>query len=246
MGNAWVFPSISHSMGKCNKTHRMGRTWEIGNHTFPIVWVFFPILFPSYDILHHMGNAWVFPSISHNTGKCNKTHCMGKTWEIGNHTFPIVWVLFSHPIPILWYTSSYGKCMGFPINFPQHEKIQQNPSYGEGLGNWYSYFSHSMGAFLQPDSHPVTYFITWEMLRFPHKFPIALENAAKSIELREPGKLVPILSPKYGYFLPSDFHPMVYPTPWKMHGFSHQFPIAPVPDAGTKSKTYQKKKRAWM
>ena len=67
---------------------------------------------------HHMGNAWVFPSISHGMGKCNKTHRMGRTWEIGNHTFPIVWVLFSHLIPILWYTSSYGKCMGFPINFP--------------------------------------------------------------------------------------------------------------------------------
>ena len=36
------------------------------------------------------------------------------------------------------------------------------------------------------------------MLRFPHQFPIALENAAQSIILREPGKLLPILSPKYG------------------------------------------------
>ena len=93
-----------------------------------------------------MGNAWVFPSISSGMAKCNKTHYIGKAWEIGTHTFPI------------------------------------------------------MGTFLQPDSHPVIYFITWEMLRLPHQFPIALENAAKSIELREPGKLVPILSPKYGYF----------------------------------------------
>ena len=68
------------------------------------------------------------------------------------------------------------------------------------------------------------------MLRSPHQFPIALENAAKSIELREPGKLVPILSPKYGYFFPSDSHPMVSPTPRKMHEFSHQFPIASIPD----------------
>ena len=87
-----------------------------------------------------------------------------------------------------------------------------------------------MGAFLQPDSHLVIYFITWKMLRFPHQFLIALENAAKSIELRELGKLVPILSPKYGYFSPSDSHPMVFPTPWKMHGISHQFPIASIPD----------------
>ena len=87
-----------------------------------------------------------------------------------------------------------------------------------------------MGAFLQPDFHPVICFITWEILRFPHQFPIALENAAKSIELRVPGKLAPILSPKYGYFFPPDSHPMVSPAPWKMHGFSHQFSISPVPD----------------
>ena len=67
---------------------------------------------------HDMGNIWVFPSISHSMGKCNKTHRMGKTWEIGNHIFHIAWVLFSHPIPILSYTSSYRKCMGFPINLP--------------------------------------------------------------------------------------------------------------------------------
>ena len=48
--------------------------------------------------------------------------------------------------------------------------------------------THGMGAFLQPDSHPVIYFITWEILRFPYQLPIALENAAKSIESREPGK----------------------------------------------------------
>ena len=136
MGNDRVFPSISHSMGKCNKTHRMGRSREIGNHTFPIVWVlFFPILFPSYGVLDYMGNAWVFPSISDSTGKCNKTHRMGKTWEIGNQTFPIVWVLFPHLIPIFWCTSSYEKCMGFPINFSQYGKMQQNQSYEENLGN---------------------------------------------------------------------------------------------------------------
>ena len=90
MGTAWVSPSISHSTGKCNKTHSMGKTWEIGNQTFPIVWVLFSNLFPSYGILHQMGNAWVFPSISHSTRKCNKTHCMGRTWELGTLTFPIV------------------------------------------------------------------------------------------------------------------------------------------------------------
>ena len=126
-----------------------------------------------------MGNAWVSPWISHSTRKCNKTHDMGKVWETDTHTFPMVWVLFSHRIPILWYTSSYGKCMVFPMNFPQYEKMQQNPWYGESLGNWYSYFSHSMGALFPSDSHPMVCFSIWEMDGFPHKFPTVRENAIK-------------------------------------------------------------------
>ena len=54
LGN-W-FPVISY------KTHSMRRNWEIGTHTFPIVWVLFFIRLPSYVIFHHMGNAWVFSS----------------------------------------------------------------------------------------------------------------------------------------------------------------------------------------
>ena len=45
---------------------------------------------PSYVILHQMGNAWVTPSISQTTGKCNKTNGMGNVWEIDTDTFPIV------------------------------------------------------------------------------------------------------------------------------------------------------------
>ena len=117
----------------------------------------------------------------------------GKVWEIDTHTSPIVWVLFSHPIPILWYTSSYGKCMGFPINFPQYGKMQQNPWYGKSLGNWYSYFFHSMGAFFPLDSHFMVYFIIWEMHVFPHQFLIVRENATKPFVWVKPGKLVLIL-----------------------------------------------------
>ena len=36
-------------------------------------------------------------------------------------------------------------------------KMQQNPSYRENLGNWYSYFYHSMDAFFPLDSHPMVY-----------------------------------------------------------------------------------------
>ena len=61
LGDAWVSPLISHDMGKDGQTHRKGerlgnwfplisnntnrmrRSWEIGTHTFPIVWVIFSI-----------------------------------------------------------------------------------------------------------------------------------------------------------------------------------------------------------
>ena len=117
---------------------------------------------------------------------------------------------FSHYIPILWYTSSNGKCMGVLISFPKYGKKQENPSnwkslenyfsrksyknpsYVEKLGTWYSQFSHS--------SHSMVYFIICKMRGFLHQFPMAWENTAKSIKLKEPGKLVPIFSPKYGYF----------------------------------------------
>ena len=77
--------TLSHE--KCNKTHRMLKTCETGIHTFPIVWVLFPIRFPRNGMLHHMRNAWVCPSTSHSMGKSNKTHPVGRTWEIGTHTF---------------------------------------------------------------------------------------------------------------------------------------------------------------
>ena len=99
--------------------------WE--NPTKPMVWgksgklmlilflqygCFFPIRFPSHGILHQMGNVLVCPSISHSTEKCNKTHRMGRNWEIGTHTFPIIQALFpldSHFMvySITWDTSSH-------------------------------------------------------------------------------------------------------------------------------------------
>ena len=67
--------------------------------------------------------------------------------------------------------------------------MQQNPSYGVTLGNWYSYFSHSMGYFAPYDSQPVVYFIKWEMHGFPYQFAIVQENTTKPIVWGEPGKL---------------------------------------------------------
>ena len=38
---------------------------------------FSSIRFLPYGILYHMGNAWLFPSISNTTGKCWKIHPLG-------------------------------------------------------------------------------------------------------------------------------------------------------------------------
>ena len=85
---------IFHSIRKVSETHRMGKTWAIGSHTFSIKCVAFSIRFPFCGILHHIGNAWVFSSNFHSKGKFWKTHQMGKVREIGsreNATKPIVW-----------------------------------------------------------------------------------------------------------------------------------------------------------
>ena len=112
------FPSKTPQYGKMQQNPWNGES--LGNKYscfFHSMGAFFSFRLSSYGTRHHMGNAWFFPLISYSTGKCNKTDRMGRTWEIGTHTFPIGWVLSSHYIPILWYTSSYGKCICFLINF---------------------------------------------------------------------------------------------------------------------------------
>ena len=118
------FPVISQ------KTDCMWRTWEIGTHTFPTVWVLFSIRLLSYGVLHHMGNTWVFSS---NFPQHSEIHRMGNAWEIGSHTFSVKWMVFFHQIAILLYTSSYGKCMDFLVNC--HGKQQENPSNEKSLKN---------------------------------------------------------------------------------------------------------------
>ena len=195
----------------------MWRSWETGTHTFPIVWVLFPL--DSHPMVYFI--TWELHGFSHqifhSIRKVSETHRMGKAWEIGFHIFLIKWVFFpldSHPVEyfIIW------KMHGFPYQFPiawekagnrikwdkpgklVPGKILQNPSYVKNLRNWYSYFSHSMGDFFTLDLHPMVYSKIREIHGFPHQFPIAWENGAKSIELGEPSKLVPIFSQTYGYF----------------------------------------------
>ena len=134
--------------------------------------------------------------------------------------------------------------MNFLINFPLHgkrqknlieweksgrlvpRKIQQNPSNVQNLGNWHSYFSHSMFAFFPLDLHLMVYFIICEIPGPPHQFSIAWEYAAKSIELRKPGKLVPIFSATYFNFSSIRFPSYGILYQMGRYGFFHQFLIA--------------------
>ena len=153
-------------------------------------------------MLHHMGNAWVSSSIFHSTGKCNKTHRMGRTWEIGEKNSYIsrgmdavfsvdshfmVWFItwerqvFSHQFPITWEKTAtlteWGKLGKLvPGN------ILQNPLYVENLGNWHSYFFHIMGAniFFPLDSHPMVYFIAWKPHGFSHQISHSIRNVSKT------------------------------------------------------------------
>ena len=68
-----------------------------------------------------------------------------------------------------------------------------------------------MGVFFPSDSNSVVDFIICEIRGFPHQFPIAWENAAKSIKLGEPRKFVPIFSLIYG-----QIHGVSYGIPYHM------------------------------
>ena len=140
----------------------MGRTCEIGAHTFPILWAPFFHQIPFYGILHDMGNACVFSLIFHNLGKDSQNHRMGKVWEIGSRKYPTKPIACGEPGKLVLILFPQYGCF-FPIRF-------------------------------------TFYGIICEIHGFPHQFPIAWEDAVKSIELGEPRKLVPIFSLTYGYF----------------------------------------------
>ena len=76
MLNSWVSPSISHSMGKCSKSIKLGEPGKLVPIFSWMYGYFSSIRFRSYGILYHMGSAWLFPSISTSTRKCSKIHPM--------------------------------------------------------------------------------------------------------------------------------------------------------------------------
>ena len=97
MGFPINYPQIT---GKHNKTYGTGKVWEIDTHTFPIPMVLFPIRFPSYGILKHMGNAQLIHihvmgflinfscQIFHSVGKYNKPMVWVKSWKLILIFFP--------------------------------------------------------------------------------------------------------------------------------------------------------------
>ena len=140
---------------------------------------FFPLYFylMVYLITQKMhGFSHQFSKVSEKTANPIE---YGKSGKLVSKHFQLNRCFF-YQIPILWYTLSYGKCMSFLIIFHSLGKVRkthrmgkawkisprenpQDPSHLKNLGNWYSYFSHSMGAFFQLDSHPMAYFIICEM-----------------------------------------------------------------------------------
>ena len=88
----------------------------------------FFIIYPPCGMLHHMGHARVFLSISHSMEKDNQIHRMRKARQICSHTFFIVWVLFSIRFPpsgILYH-------MGNALIFSSISS--KNPWNGKSLG----------------------------------------------------------------------------------------------------------------
>ena len=126
MENADKFPSVSRSKRKCSKNPRIGRVWEISNHTFPQVWM---LLFHQIHILwyyliipeiHGICHQFPIGSMGKCMRKCSKNHPIREKQDIDTNTSPTLWVLLFHQISILWYTTLYGSDMGVLTSLPQH------------------------------------------------------------------------------------------------------------------------------
>ena len=89
MGASIVSYGILHTMGNDWCSLQYSIVWEyvaksiLWGESRKLIAIFFPkcqwfssIRSPSYGMLYRLGNAWVFPSISHSMGKSSKTHPM--------------------------------------------------------------------------------------------------------------------------------------------------------------------------
>ena len=66
-------------------------------------------------------------------------------------------MIFPHKIPILWYTSSYGKCMGFPIKFPIALEKLAKPIKCVRPGKLVHHTFSIKWVLFSLDSHPMIY-----------------------------------------------------------------------------------------
>ena len=156
---------------------------------------------------------------------------LSENQPLDSHTvvYLIIWEMhrFSHQFPIAWkkveksieLEKPWDLFPGKAWEFGSGENPTKPIVCGE-LENLYSYFSHSMGAFFPLDSHPMVYFIICEMHGFPRQFPITWENAAKSIKLGEPGKLISIFFRRVWVLFFHQNHWYTLP-----HGKNMAFPI---------------------
>ena len=108
------FPTVRENVAKPIVWGKSGKLILI---LFPQYGGFFPIKFPSYGILHHMGNTWVF---SPNFPQHSETYQMGNAWKIASLIFSIKWVTFSirfpschvlHHMGNAWVSSSISQGM---------------------------------------------------------------------------------------------------------------------------------------
>ena len=93
------------------------------------------------------------------------------------------------------------------MGFPPISHSARKCNSGEIVGNWYSYFSCSMCAFFPNESHPMVYFITWDIQGCSYQFLISWKDAAKPNLWGRPWIKIPMFFPKYGYFSSNIFPP---------------------------------------
>ena len=160
----------------------------------------FSIRFSSCGILHHMGNAWVFSSISHSMRRGRKTHQMGKAWETGSWENPTKLIICGEPGKlVLILFPEYG-CFS-PIRFTSYDilydmwntwvsssifqsmrKCSEIHRIGRAweIGthfppNIWTHFFHQIPILRYTLPHGETH-------GFSHQFLIARKNAAKSTQ----------------------------------------------------------------
>ena len=72
MENAWVSKQFPIARKNAAKPIVWGERGKLVLILFPQYKCFFLMRFPSYGVLHHMGNACVSPSIPHNIRQCSE------------------------------------------------------------------------------------------------------------------------------------------------------------------------------